>query len=51
MSYAMELFLNDLAADRVRQIWTALDEQGIRSLGSVPGAAYHPHVTPGQRSG
>lgn len=45
MPYAIELFLDDEADHRVRQIWTALDGHGVPALGSVPGAGYHPHVS------
>ncbi len=45
MSFAIELYLDERADHRIRQIWAALDEQGVRSLGSIPDSAYHPHVT------
>jgi hypothetical protein len=45
MPYAIAFFLDDSADRRIRQIWTALDEHGIPSLGSIPDAHYHPHVT------
>lgn len=45
MPYAIEMFLDDHADRQVRQIWAALDEGGIPSLASEPGADYHPHVT------
>ncbi|GIH21622.1 2'-5' RNA ligase family protein [Rugosimonospora africana] len=45
MPYAIELFLDERADGRVRQIWGALDTHGISSLGSIPDTHYHPHVT------
>ncbi|MBT8227073.1 MAG: 2'-5' RNA ligase family protein [Dactylosporangium sp.] len=45
MLYAVELFLDEDADRRVRQIWAALDERGVTSLGSTPSTRYHPHVT------
>ncbi|OHV60608.1 hypothetical protein [Pseudofrankia sp. BMG5.36] len=45
MPYAIELFLDEHADRQVRQIWAALDEHGIPSLGSILNADYHPHVT------
>ncbi|BEL03403.1 hypothetical protein Q0Z83_015940 [Actinoplanes sichuanensis] len=45
MPHAIELFLDEQSDRRVRQIWTALDEHGVPSLGSRPGADYHPHVS------
>lgn len=45
MPYAIELLLDESADRQIRQIWAALDECGIPSLGSIPGARYQPHVT------
>ncbi|WP_305783423.1 2'-5' RNA ligase family protein [Symbioplanes lichenis] len=45
MPYAIELFLDDEAERRVREIWAALDAAGIQSLGGIPGTDYHPHVS------
>jgi hypothetical protein len=45
MPYAIELFLDEPADDRIRQIWAALDDHGIPSLGSIPGAGHPPHVS------
>jgi hypothetical protein len=45
MPYAIELFLDERADHQIRQIWAALDERGIPSLGSIPGTQYRPHVT------
>jgi 2'-5' RNA ligase len=45
MTYALELSLDERADDQVRQIWAALDEGGIRSLASVPGTRFDPHVS------
>ena len=45
MPYAIELPLDERADQQIRQIWAALDEQGITSVGGIPGADYHPHVT------
>lgn len=45
MPYAIELFLDDHADRLIRQIWTALDEHGLRSLGGSPDSRYHPHVS------
>jgi 2'-5' RNA ligase len=45
MPYAVELFLDERADRRIRQIWATLDDHGITSLGSIPGAAYRPHVS------
>ncbi|MBO0869225.1 MAG: 2'-5' RNA ligase family protein [Micromonosporaceae bacterium] len=45
MPYAVELFLDDRATVQIRQIWAALDEAGITSLGSIPETDYHPHVS------
>lgn len=45
MPYAIELFLDENADRRVRQIWAALDEHGVTSLASVPDTSYHPHVS------
>jgi 2'-5' RNA ligase len=45
MPHAIELFLDEHADHRVRQIWAALDEHGIPSLGSSPDSNSHPHVT------
>jgi 2'-5' RNA ligase len=43
--YAVELALDPAADARVRAAWAALDAAGVPSLGSVPGAAYDPHVS------
>jgi hypothetical protein len=43
--FAIELFLDERADHRIRQIWAALDEHGLPSLGSIPDSDYHPHVT------
>ncbi|MBB2947578.1 2'-5' RNA ligase [Actinoplanes lutulentus] len=45
MLYAIELFLDERADADVRRMWAALDERGVRSLGGIPGADHHPHVT------
>lgn len=45
MPFAIELFLDEDADEQVRQIWTALDREGIRSLGAAPEFAYRPHVS------
>jgi 2'-5' RNA ligase len=45
MPYAIELFLDERADRQVRQVWAALDEHGIPSLGGRPDSHYHPHVT------
>lgn len=45
MPFAIELYLDDHADRLVRQIWAALDERGVRSLGSIPGTDYRPHVS------
>lgn len=45
MPYAIELFLDERSDRQIRQIWAALDEHGIPSLGAIPRCAYHPHVT------
>lgn len=45
MPLAIELYLDDHATRRIREIWAALDEQGIRSPGSVPDTVHCPHVT------
>jgi 2'-5' RNA ligase len=43
--YAVELYLDDDADLRVREIWAALEDRGIRSLGGIPDSDYHPHVS------
>jgi hypothetical protein len=45
MPFAVELYLDAAADDRVREIWAALDEVGVPSLASSPGASYLPHVS------
>ncbi|MEU8660302.1 2'-5' RNA ligase family protein [Actinoplanes philippinensis] len=45
MPYAIELFLDERADRRVRQMWAALDAAGVMSLGGRPGTDHHPHVT------
>jgi hypothetical protein len=45
MHFAVELFLDGQADRQVRKIWTALDREGIRSLGAEPESAYRPHVS------
>jgi hypothetical protein len=42
---AIELFLDERADQRIRQIWAALDDHGIPSLGSSARSRYRPHVT------
>jgi hypothetical protein len=43
--FAVELFLDERSESRVREIWSALDTHGVMSLGAMPGADYHPHVS------
>lgn len=43
--FAVELFLDEEADRRVRQVWAALDREGIRSLGADVKSAYRPHVS------
>lgn len=43
--FAIELFLDEEADQRVRQIWAALDREGIRSLGGDLESDYRPHVS------
>jgi len=45
MPLAVELFLDQEADRRIREIWAALDARGITSLGGIPGTLYRPHVT------
>src|SRR5688572_22383236 len=45
MPFAVELYLDAAAQDRVREIWAALDDVGVPSLASSPGASYRPHVS------
>ncbi|MBO0807260.1 MAG: 2'-5' RNA ligase family protein [Actinobacteria bacterium] len=45
MPFAVELLLDERSDQRVRQIWAALDEQGITSPGGIPGSEYRPHVS------
>ena len=45
MPFAIVLLLDETSDLRVRQIWTALDDQRVTSLGSIPSSDYHPHVT------
>jgi 2'-5' RNA ligase len=45
MPFAVELYLDEDADRRVREVWEMLDGEGIRSLGSQPGTDYHPHVS------
>jgi 2'-5' RNA ligase len=43
--FAVEVYLDADADERVRNIWSALDERGIQSLGGIQNSDYHPHVT------
>jgi 2'-5' RNA ligase len=45
MPYAIELFLDDSSDRAVREIWAALEDRGVPSLGSRPDSDHHPHVT------
>lgn len=45
MPFAIELFLDQRSDRQVRQIWAALDDQGVTSLGMIPDSDYHPHVS------
>lgn len=45
MPFAIELFLDQRSDQQVRQIWAALDDQGVTSLGMIPDSDYHPHVS------
>jgi 2'-5' RNA ligase len=45
MPFAIELFLDEQSDHRIRQIWAALEDRGIPSLGAIAGSDYHPHVT------
>lgn len=45
MTFAIELFPDPLTDSVIRKIWSALDGQGVRSAGSVPGWEPHPHVS------
>jgi hypothetical protein len=45
MPFAIELFLDETADSSVRQIWAALDDHIITSLGRIPNSDYHPHIS------
>ncbi|MEV3936759.1 2'-5' RNA ligase family protein [Glycomyces sp. NPDC049804] len=45
MHFAIELFPGEQADHQVRQVWAALDREGIRSLGGDPESMYRPHVS------
>jgi len=45
MPFAIELFLDERSDHAVRQIWAALDDHNVRSLGRLPNSDYHPHVS------
>jgi hypothetical protein len=43
--YAVLLYLDDVADQRIRRIWQALDAQGTRPAGAGHGPEYRPHIT------
>lgn len=45
MPIAVELYLDPAADTSVREIWSALDDSGVASLGSREEANYCPHVS------
>jgi len=45
MPFAIALFLDERSDLIVRQIWAALDDHYVTSLGRIANSDYHPHVT------
>jgi len=43
--WALEIYFDAESEDRVESIWASIDAAGGRSLGSVPGTEYRPHVS------
>ncbi len=44
-SYAVVLYFDEATEARVREMWAALDRDGVTSVGTTHGITYRPHLT------